>query len=153
MIIVNKLDNRSFGPFASSAGFFIFIIGLILAFFHLAGIILALVGAFVAFTSTCTIIDTDSKRVKHADYLFGFLPFGKWINIQPGMKLGLQVVKRGYRGYIRGTTPVDIQHNDIRIFLFDSANHKMLAVKKFSTAAAARKEMESMASDFKLQII
>lgn len=146
MIIENRLESRSFGPFASSTGIFLFTGGLIISFFSLMGLLIAIVGAFIAFTSTFTIIDTEKRRIKHADYLFGVLPVGKWIDIQPDMKLGLKTVKRGYVGYIRGTQPYDIKYRDTRIFLFDSHNKQIMAIKKFKTPESARAELGDLSS-------
>ncbi|HLP75262.1 MAG TPA: hypothetical protein VK155_20330 [Bacteroidales bacterium] len=146
VIIENLLDNRSFGPFASSTGLFLFICGIIFSYFNLFGLIIAIIGAFVAFTSTRTIIDTENKRIKHADYLFGLLPYGKWIEIQKGMKLGVKIVKRGYAGYTRGTQPVDFQSRDVRIFLLDSNSKQILPVKKFKTFESARAELKELES-------
>jgi len=146
MIIVNRLENRSFGPFGSSTGFFLLIGGLILVFFSLSGLIIALIGAFVAFTSTSTIIDTENKRIKHADFLFGLLPFGKWIDIHSNMRLGLRKVKRGYLGYIRGTQPIDIQYEDIRIILYDSNDKQIMPVMKFKTLESAQAELKKLGS-------
>ena len=136
MLIENKLDNRSFGPFGSSTGLFMFLIGLIFSYFNLAGLIIAIIGAFIAFTSTGTIIDTENRRVKHADYLFGLFPIGRWVNIQPGMKLGLKEVKRGYVGYIRANQPMEIRSAEIRIFLFDSSFKRIMPIKKIKPDAA-----------------
>ena len=100
MIIKNKLD-KTFGPFGTSTGFFIMIGGVIATFYSFLGLIIAIVGAFACFTSTSTIIDTDNKRIKHSDNLFGIIPIGKWIDIKPDMKIGLKKFHRGYRAYIR----------------------------------------------------
>jgi hypothetical protein len=144
MIIENTLDNKSFGPFASSTGLFLFIGGVIFSYFSLFGLIIAIIGAFVAFTSTRTIIDTESKRIKHADYLFGLLPLGRWIEIQYGMKLGIKAVKRGYSGYTRGSQQIDIQSRDVRIFLLDSNNKQILPIKKFKSFESAREELKEL---------
>lgn len=136
MIIENKLDSRSFGPFGSSTGLFMFLIGLIFSYFNLTGLIIAIIGAFIAFTSTGTIIDTENRRIKHADYLFGLFPVGKWVYVQPGMKLGLKEVKRGYVGYIRSNQPVEMRSAEIRIFLFDSSRKKVMPIKKIKPDAA-----------------
>lgn len=146
MIIVNYLEKKSFGPIGSSAGFFIFIAGLLISYFNLTGIILAIAGAFAAFTSTSTIIDTDKKRIKHADNIFGFFPAGKWIDVRTDMKLGLQKVKRGYAGYTRANMPLQIKYDDIRICLFDSGNKKIAPLKKFDSLQSAKNGLNEMES-------
>lgn len=146
MIIENRLESRSFGPFASSTGIFLLAGGLITSFFTLFGLIIAITGAFMAFTSTFTIIDTEKRRVKHADYMFGMFPLGKWIDIQPGMKLGVKMAKKGYTGYIRGTQPYDIRYHDIRIILYGDDNKQIIPIKKFKTSEEAKAELNEYSS-------
>lgn len=146
MFIVNTLENRSFGPFASATGLSMFVIGAVLAFFHLSAIILVIIGAFIAFTSTRTIIDTEKRRVRHADFLFGVIPTGKWLNIRDDMKLGLRKVRRGYTGYIRVNQPMDIKYLDIRIFLYDAANKTIMPLKSVMPGESEQDELKAMAS-------
>lgn len=153
MMIVNRLEKKSFGPFGSSTGFFLFVGGLALLFFKpFWGIAIALIGAFAAFTYTATVIDTDAKRVKHADYLFGLIPAGKWINIQGGMKLGLKKNRKGYLGYMRVTQPVSIEYEDVRIVLFDHAGKQLLPLMKFSTMEEAQAAIENLRNLLGLQL-
>jgi hypothetical protein len=152
MRIENKLDV-SFGPFGSSTGLFLLILGLISTYYTLFGLVLAIAGAFTAFTHTITIIDTDNNKIRYCEYLFGFIPFGKWIEIKPDMKLGLRNVKRGYLGYIKGTQPFNIQYKDIRIYLYNSGNKKIIPVKKFDSIDSAAKELKSLAAMLGLTII
>jgi len=145
LIIKNKLD-KTFGPFGTSTGFFIMIGGIIATFYSFLGLIIALVGAFACFTSTSTIIDTDNKRIKHSDNLFGIIPVGKWIDIKPDMKIGLKKFHRGYRAYIRGTQKVGIHYNDIRIFLYDSANKQLVPINKFDSYESSKNELNNLSS-------
>jgi hypothetical protein len=146
MYIVNTLEHRSFGPFASATGLSMFVIGAVLAFFHMSLIILVVIGALIAFTSTRTIIDTEKRRVRHADFLFGLIPTGKWVNIKDDMKLGLRKVKRGYTGYVRVNQPMDIKYLDIRIFLFDAGNKKIMPLKSVLSGESEQDQLKEMAS-------
>jgi len=152
MIIKNKLD-KTFGPFGSSTGFFLMIGGIITTYFVIYGIIIVIVGAFAAFTTTSTFIDTDNKKIKFSDNLFGIISVGKWIQIKPEMKLGLSKSHRGYVGYIRGTQPLDIHHNDIRIILYDSSNKKIMPVKKFDSYEASKNDLKNLSSLLGLQLV
>jgi hypothetical protein len=145
VIIKNKLD-KTFGPFGTSTGFFIMIGGVIATFYSFLGLIIAIVGAFACFTSTSTIIDTDNKRIKHSDNLFGIIPIGKWIDIKPDMKIGLKKFHRGYRAYIRGTQKIGIHYNDIRIFLYDSANKQLVPINKFDSYESSKNELNNLSS-------
>ena len=142
-MISNRLD-RTFGPFGSSTGFFLIFGGIATTFFSLFGIILILIGAFAAFTTTSTFIDPEKRKIKFSNNLFGIIRVGKWIDIKDDMKLGLKKSHKGYVGYIRGTQPMDIHLNDIRIVLFDSGNTQVMQVKKCSSREAAESEMKKL---------
>lgn len=152
MIIKNKLDI-TFGPFGSSTGFFLIIGGLIATFFSIFGFLIVIIGAFAAFTFTSTYIDTDNKKIKHSDNIFGIIPIGKWIDIKPDMKLGLKKSHRGYVGYIRGNQPVDIHYNDIRIILYDSYNKRIMPVKKFESYDTSKNDLNNLSTLLELQIV
>jgi len=143
MIIRNKID-RTFGPFGTSTGFCLLLGGIIAAYFSLYAIIIAVIGAFAAFTSTNTVIDTDIRKIRHSDNLFGIFPAGKLIDIRPGMKLRLTKGHRGFVGYIRGNQPVDIHEHDIRITLIDENRKPILPVRKFKTYESARNELDNL---------
>lgn len=145
MIIKNKLD-KTFGPFGTSTGFFLLLGGIIATCFSLFCLALVIIGAFVCFTSTSTLIDTDKKKIKHSDNLFGIIRVGKWIDIKPDMKLGLKKTHRGYLGYIRGTQPMGIHYNDIRIFLYASDNKQIMPIKKFDSYEASKSELNNLST-------
>ena len=143
MIIKNKLD-KPFGPMGTSAGIFMLIAGLVATYFALSGLILVIIGAFMGFTSTSTLLDTDKKRIKFSNNLFGILPFGKWINIKTGMKIGLINMHRGYRAYSRSNRMLDIRSKDIRIMLYGADNKQIMPVKKFDSLDLAKIELEKL---------
>ena len=145
MIVKNKLE-RTFGPFGSSTGFFLFLGGLLATYYSLTGLIIVFIGAFVTFTSTSAIIDTSKKRIKHSSNLFGIIPCGKWVHIQPGMKLGLGKSHKGYRAYIMGTQPIGIHVNDIRIYLYGTDNKKIMPLQKFDNYSSAKAGLDDMSS-------
>jgi hypothetical protein len=152
MIIKNKLDT-TFGPFGSSTGFFLIIGGVITTWYSLIGPVIAIVGAFVTFTSTSTFIDINNKRIKHSNNLFGFISTGKWIDIKPEMKIGLKKNHRGYRAYVRGTQPIGIHNRDIRIFLYRSDNEQIMPVKKFDSYETSKSELLSLSTLLGIEII
>jgi len=152
MIIKNKLDI-AFGPFGSSTGFFLFIGGIIATYFSIFGLIIVIIGAFAGFTSTSTFIDSDNKRIKFSNNLFGFISVGKWIDIKPQMKIGLKKSHKGYRAYIRGTQPVGIHINDIRIYLYGPDNKLIMPVKKINSYASSKRELSELSNLLGLEII
>ena len=85
MIINNKLD-QSFGPVGSFAGIVVFVAGLGAVYYSLYAVILALIGAFVCFSYSCTLIDLDKKRIRFSNNLFGVIKTDQWITVKPDMK-------------------------------------------------------------------
>lgn len=145
MIIKNKLE-KSFGPFGTSTGIFMFLGGTVATYYTLIGPIIAIIGAFVAFTSESSFIDIENKRIKLSNNLFGFISVGKWTEINPGMKLGLKRTHRGYRAYIRGTQPVNIHNNDIRIYLYGSDKKQILPIMICKEHESAKNELSKLST-------
>ena len=152
MVIKNKLDI-AFGPFGSSTGFFLFVGGIIATYFSLFGLIITIIGAFTSFTSTSTFIDYDNKKIKFSNNLFGIIPVGKWIDIRPEMKLGLKKSHKGYQAYIRGTQPVSLHINDIRIYLYGPDGKQIMPVKKSDSYESSKRELGELSNVLGLEII
>jgi len=143
MIIKNKLD-KLFGPSASFSGLFILIIGIgIVIFQSFVGLILVAIGAFTAFSSTSAYIDLENKKVRFTNNLFGLIPIGKWLTINPEMKLTLKKVNRVYRAYSRSNRSTSINKKDIRLLLYIN-NRKSIYLRKFDNLDIARNELEKL---------
>jgi hypothetical protein len=141
MIKNNKLD-KSFGTVGTSAGVFLFIAGIIITCFYISGLILVLIGAFVGYTSTSTLIDYDKKRVKFSNNIFGIIQFGKWITIEPDMKIGIKKSDVTWRAYGASNQAIDVIVKDFRLFLYDSHDKEIMPIKKTGTLDAAKIEIE-----------
>jgi len=152
MVIKNRLDT-TFGPFGSSTGFFMLIGGVIMTYYSLIGPVIAIIGAFVLFTSSSTFIDADNKRIKHSDNLFGFIPIGKWIDIKSDMRIGLKKSHKGYRAYIRGTQPIGIHNKDIKIYLYSPDNKTIMPIKKFDSYASSQGQLDRLSALLGIDII
>jgi hypothetical protein len=152
MIIRNKLDT-AFGPFGSSTGFFLLLGGILATIYSFFGLILVAIGAFTAFTTTGSQIDTVKKKIRHANYLFGIIPVGKWIDITADMKLGLGKSHKGYKAYIRGTQPIGIHYNDIRIFLYNAENKQIMPIQKFNSYDTSIIALEKLSVQLGLKMI
>lgn len=143
MIEKNKFE-KSFGPVGSPAGIVLFIAGIILSYFYLTGLILILIGAFVGFSSTSTLIDYEKKRVKFSNNLFGIIKVGAWLSIDPSMKVGIKNSNLTWRSYSQGNRPLDVKSNDYRIILFDEMNKEIMPIKKFKSKESAKTELVSI---------
>lgn len=152
MIIRNKLDI-TFGPFGTSTGLFLFLGGIVATYFSLMGLLLVLAGSFIWLTTTSAFIDTIKHRVKFSNDLFGIIHLGKWLELKPGMKLGLKKAHRGYTAYSRGSQTANIHLTDIRIVLYSPDNIEVFPLKKTDSSEAAKTELAELAKLLVLEII
>ena len=152
MIKNNKLD-KSFGTVGTSSGLILFIAGVILTCFYFSGLILILIGAFVGFTSTSTLIDYDKKRIKFSNNIFGIIKIGKWINIESDMKIGIKKSDVTWRAYGASNQAIDVIEKDFRLILFDSDNKEIMQIKKMETLDAAKLELEIECKRLGLSVI
>jgi len=147
-----RLD-KAFGPVGSSAGMFLLLGGLIILYFSFSGLILIVAGAFIGFTSTGTIIDHDKMMIKFSNNLFGVLQIGRWISIDPEMKVGIKKSTRSWRAYGRGNQTYDISNKDFRIVLYDSRNKEVLQIQKAATHDSAKEELAKISNQLGLNIL
>ncbi len=151
MIIKNKLDN-AFGPVGTPAGIFFFGVGIIATFHSWIGLILVVTGAFIGFTSTSVLIDTDRKRVKQRSDYFGIIKTGKWMDIKPGMKIGIKEMHKSWRAYSRGNRRLDVPEKNYRIFLFDEDNKMIMPLMKTDSFHDATEKMDELSGKLGLVI-
>jgi len=149
----NNKFEKSFGPVGTSAGMILFAAGLILVFFHLSGLILILIGAFVGFSSTSTLIDYEKRRAKFSNNVFGFISIGQWLMIDPTMKIGMKESKLSWRAYSQGNRPLDVENNDFRIILLDSGNKEIMPLKKFKSKDLAKAELATTGNKLGLSFL
>ena len=152
MIEHNRLD-KSFGSVGTYAGIFLVFIGIIVSCVYPSVLVLILIGGFVGFTGTSTLIDCDKKQVKFCNNIFGFIPVGKWVQVDPSMKIGIKESNLTYRAYSRGNQVLDIDQNDFRLVLFDSQNREIMPLKKTNTPDAALAELELLSGKLGLTIL
>jgi len=148
----NKLD-KSFGPVGTLAGVFLFVAGLIITYFSLTGLILVVIGAFVGFTATSTLIDFDKRRLKFSNNLFGIIRIGKWININADMKIGIKKSNKLWRTYSRSNRTLDQAKNDYRLTLFDKNGKEIMPIKKYSNLDSAKLDLNKIKTQLELSII
>jgi len=137
----NKLD-KVFGPVGTSSGIFLFVAGLIITYFSLTGLILVMIGAFVGFTSTSTLIDFDKRRLRFTNNIFGIIPIGQWIYIQTDMKIGIKKSNKVWRAYSRSNRTLDITNNDYRLILYDSKGKEIMPIQKVDNIDSAKSNLD-----------
>jgi len=134
-------------------GVTVFLAGIVYVYFSLLGIILIVFGAFVGFTSVKTFVDTEKKKVRFSNILFGIIPTGKWITITTDMKIGLKKSRRGFRTYSRGMRTNDVVLKDIRIVLYGSGNKMIGPIQKCKSLEDARKSAQELNRILELEIL
>ena len=147
-----KLD-KPFGPVGTTGGIVLFLAGIFSSFISYSGILLIIMGAFMGFTSTGTRIDFDNKKIRFFNNFFGILKVGKWIPIEPGMKIGIKKNNWMWRGYSRSNRTLDISSNDFRINLYDAFGKELLSIMKAGSRDSALTEMKNLAEQLKLEKI
>ncbi|WP_430813535.1 hypothetical protein [Carboxylicivirga sp. RSCT41] len=144
MIEYNSL-GKTFGPVGSFSGLLIFCAGLFLTVMAgFGGIVVTIIGAFVAFTRPLTSIDYDKKQVRNGDKLFGIVKTGKWIPVKASMKIGRYRSNKVYRTYSRSNRSLDIEQKQNLICLFNENGQKLMALKNIKDAEKLAIELQNM---------
>ena len=152
MRTINKLD-KPFGPAGVSAGVVLCVVGLFTINSSLYSLILIVIGAFFALTSTSTTFDFDKRKVKFSNNLFGVIRLGKWITIEPDMKIGIKKSKQVWHISSLSNRNLEIEDKDFRIFLYDFDEKQILPIKKFGSQNAARVELVKLTKKLGLKQI
>jgi hypothetical protein len=139
-----RLD-KSFGPVGSSAGSLLFVVGLVITYTSFYGLILMVLGAFVGFSSTYSIIDFEKKRIKFSNTLFGIIESGNWIQLEKSMKIGIKESNITWSAFSRGNRSLDINNKDFRLTLLDSNNKEIMEIRKNDSIESAKMEQDKLA--------
>ena len=159
----NKLD-KVFGPVGSSAGIFLFVVGLITTTYSslnelittrslLTGLILVLVGAFIGFTSTSTLVDFNKRRLKFSNNLFGFISIGQWVVIQKDMKVGIEKSNEVWRAYSQTNRTLNIANNDYRLTLYDSDGKEIMPIQKSDSLDLVKLNLDKISEELGIGVI
>ncbi|MGF1587034.1 MAG: hypothetical protein ACFCUM_17070 [Bacteroidales bacterium] len=146
-----KLD-KVFGPVGTAAGFVLIIAGLIMSYQSPIALILVVIGGFIGFTDTSSVIDLEGKRIRMSNNIFGFIRTGKWMNIEPDMRLGIERQGMVWRSYSRSNRSISISNKDVRIYLYDSNNRKVMPVMKHKTYQSARTALMNLSQELGLKV-
>jgi len=145
--------DKSFGPAGSSAGILMFIVGIITIYFSFLGALFIILGAFVGFSRTTTRIDFENSKVMFSNDIFGLFKTGKWIPVEPGMKIGIRVVKKGWRSLSLSNQELDSVQTDYRVILFGSNNKEIMPILKTNSSAIAKSQSEDLANRLNINLI
>lgn len=149
MKVNNKLD-RMFGPTGTTSGFILTVTGLIMTYYSVSALSVVFIGAFIGFTSTSAIIDFEQKRIKLSNNIFGIIPTGKWIDIIPDMKIGIERSRHAWRSYSSSNRTLDVIDKDFRIYLYDANKKKIMPVMKSKSLKSAKAELKNLCHQLNL---
>ena len=152
MRIYNRID-RLFGPAGNTAGIVLIAVGLVMIYYSFVAIVLILVGLFAGFTSSGSVIDTDRKRIKFSNNLFGIISTGKWIEIEKEMHLGIEKSRSAWRTYSRSNRVLETENHGYMVILYDSAGKKIIPVLKTRTRESARAKLELLKEKLGLEVV
>jgi hypothetical protein len=144
MLVKNYNHGKFFGPVQSYSGYVFIACGILFVSYSFLTLFLIIPGAFMAFTSTGTILDTDNKKVKPFTLLFGFFSTGKWIDVKEFTRFSIQKGTRRYTSYSRGSVKLDLGITDIRLMLVNSNGTGKIIVNRYSNFEEAHLEMEEL---------
>jgi len=98
----------------------------------------------MGFSTESALIDPEKKRVRFSNNLFGIIRTGRWINVDPGMKIKIKKSDMMWRTYSRGNRSLDIINDDFILILVGSNNKDIMEIKKADSLEAAKRDMETL---------
>jgi hypothetical protein len=152
MKTINKLD-KPFGPAGTSAGLVLFFVGILTVSHSIFSFFLILIGAFFGFTTTSSVIDSDKKRVKLSNNLFGVLRIGKWINIEGGMKIGIRKSSQVWQTASWSNRVLKIRNDDFRVILFNFDEKEIIPLQKAISQNEASTELTKLSHELGLKTV
>ncbi len=133
----------TFAPYLSFAGGLFILTGLVF-FRQVAGIVLIAAGAFLCFTFSGVMIDTDFQRIKPYTRLFGVVPLGKWREYSDCTGIAIVPVTSTYVVHSRSDRTNAMESRFYRVYLVNKRMKPLCGLGKFKTIQAARHEVEKL---------
>ena len=144
MSVIENKHGKFFGPVQIYMGYVFIACGLLFISYSPATMLFLIPGAFMAFTSTGTIIDTGNKRLRPYTNLFGFIRTGKWVEASEFCRFKIVKSNRRYTSYSRANMQLDMNITDLSLLLVDKSGRKKVVLNRFSNFEDARKEMDEL---------
>lgn len=151
MIQNNKLE-KSFGPIGTFAGIILFLAGLVISFANLSGLFLVILGSFVGFSQSGTLIDFEKRRVKLYNKLFGLIPTGQWVSVQDDMKIGIKKSNEVWRAYSRSNRSIAVEGGGYILFLVDQNGKEIMPLGRYPLEEIALADLASIGKQLKIEV-
>jgi len=144
-MLKNKIEN-SFGPSGSFAGKIVFIAGLVMLYFSWSALFLVVLGAFIGFSHTKVFIDTEKKRVKFSNALFGIILTGQWIDVAAGMCTRIKKSDTVFRTFSLTNRSISSDSNSWKVMLCDQNQKDITPLLKAETKSKAEEEAQKIST-------
>lgn len=144
---------RTFGSAGSSAGYFMFAVGVFATFYHPLGLVFVAFGGFMGFTNSSTTLDIKNKKVRFTNNVFGFIKYGKWIDVEQNMTVGIKYETMVEATYSRSNRAI-VQKERTRImYLFDKNNRQVVPILKLKKGKTGEEEIDFICKAFEIKRI
>lgn len=150
--IINYKLDKSFGPAGGTVGIFLMLVGAFTIHLSISGLVLILLGSFMAFSGTGSSVDTAHFRIKFYNNLWGLWKVGKWEYVHPKMQLRLAHARMAYRVYSMSNQSMDVSEPDWRIYVHDGNSRQGQAICKFKKREEAEEELAMLSDVLNLSI-
>lgn len=151
MVIDNKLD-KAFGPSGVFAGYALLIVGAV-SFLTGVGLILALIGAFMAFTFSGVQIDSEKMIYRTYTSVFGGIKMGQWKKLSGFTQITVLKSKRKYTTFSRSNRTIHTNQIDYRVSLVNPSRGDRLEVKKSNSMDDAYMYAEGLSSQLDIPLV
>jgi hypothetical protein len=144
MSLKNNKQGLFFGPVQVYMGYIFIACGLLFISYSVTTLLLVIPGAFMAFTSNGTLIDTDNRRVKPYTTFFGVFQSGRWIDVSDFS--GLRIVKsdRRYTSYSITNMKLDLKISDVCLLMINKTGRRKIVLNRYKNPEDARKELHEL---------
>ncbi len=153
MRINNTTDYILSGPM-KFAGYTFLATGLIFVFNNsvIAGILISFISLFFTFSFSGVEIDTDNKRIKQYNKIFGIFKTGQWKRLDAYIGLTLVPMRRVNTIASRANLTNTTIKKDYRIFLVNKAKKPAIAIKVCNNMENAQTSLDEFSIWLKLPV-
>jgi len=140
------------GPSGTFSGYILVIFGVIATIFTLTGILVFIVGLYLAFGHFCSSIDSENRRVRKGIKLFGWAVSGRWTDVDDTYVPEIRKVKCKYTVYSSTNRKLELEQTDYKIYIYSAQHSKRIALAKFKDLEKAQDEIKTIIGLFKLNV-
>ena len=144
MILENNNHGKFFGPTQVFMGYVFLACGIFCSVYSLTILLLIIPGAFMAFTTTGTILDYKNKKIRPYTTLFGFIRSGKWADLSEFSGFRIMKINRRYTTYSRANIPLDMNKCTIDLVLSKKNKPGFVLIKQYPNFEEARHGLDEL---------